>query len=169
MEMQSITFLAKSRLRGYRDLIVGSEIVPTKGSKGYDKFMQKTDFCWIVDQQQKQCLFGLGGLKSVHIDAWGRCKVVLDEFGAETCSNNIIKLIKTKREFVEFRLEDISMDRDIWTQGLEILRRRLEILGHKVSEMDLIIDIIHNLPREYEMTIQFIENELEVDTVTFLM
>jgi hypothetical protein len=47
---------------------------------------------------------------------------------------------------------------------LETLRRRLEIYGHKISEMDLIIHIIHNLPREYETTIKFIENELEMDT-----
>jgi hypothetical protein len=44
------------------------------------------------------------------------------------------------------------------------LRRRPEILGHKISEMDLIIHILHNLPREYKSTIEFIENELEVDT-----
>ena len=42
LERWSITFLAKFRFRGYRDLIVGLEIVPTKGSKRCDKFMQKT-------------------------------------------------------------------------------------------------------------------------------
>ena len=52
------------------------------------------------------------------------------------------------------------MDPDIWIQGLEALRRKLEILGHKISEMDLIIHIMHNLPQEYETTVEFIENEL---------
>jgi hypothetical protein len=48
-------------------VIVGSEIVPTKGSKGYDKFMKKHEFAFS-------------------------------------------ELLK--REFVESRLEDISMDPD---------------------------------------------------------
>jgi hypothetical protein len=34
-ERWSITFRAKSRLRGYRDFLVGVEIDPTKGAKRY--------------------------------------------------------------------------------------------------------------------------------------
>jgi hypothetical protein len=45
-ERWSTTFLAKFRLRGYRELLVGLEVVPTKGTKGYDKFMQKHDFAF---------------------------------------------------------------------------------------------------------------------------
>ena len=83
----------------------------------------------------------------------------MQKFAPTTKSN----LIKTKKEFVESKLEDISMDPDIWIQGLETLRRRLKILGHKVSKMDLIIHIMNNLPQEYETTIEFIENELETE------
>jgi gag-polypeptide of LTR copia-type len=85
---------------------------------------------------------------------------LVQKFTPTTKSN----LIETKREFVESRLEDIWIKPDIWIQGLETLRRRLEILGHKISEMDLIIHIIHYLPSEYETTIEFIEIELEMDT-----
>jgi gag-polypeptide of LTR copia-type len=85
---------------------------------------------------------------------------LVQKFAPTTESN----VIKTKREFVESRLEDILINPDIWIQGLETLRRRLEILGYKISEMDLIIHIIYNLPSEYKTTIHFIENELEMDT-----
>ena len=87
---------------------------------------------------------------------------LVQKFALTTKSN----LIKTKKEFVESKLEDISMDPDIWIQGLETLRRRLKILGHKVSEMNLIIHIMHNLPQEYETTVEFIENELEMEIAT---
>ena len=54
----------------------------------------------------------------------------------------------------------------IWIQGLENLRRRLEILGHKISEMDVIIHIIHNLLQGYETIVELLENELEMQTAT---
>jgi gag-polypeptide of LTR copia-type len=60
-------------------------------------------------------------------------------------------LIKTKKAFVDSRLEDL-------------IRRRLEILGHPFSEMELIIHIMHNLPEEYESTVKFIKNVLESDS-----
>jgi hypothetical protein len=37
-ERWSITFLAKSRLRGYKDVLMGIEIVPTKGGKDFECF-----------------------------------------------------------------------------------------------------------------------------------
>ena len=38
-----ITFLAKERLRGYRDILVGIDVAPPKGSKCYDDFMLKNN------------------------------------------------------------------------------------------------------------------------------
>jgi hypothetical protein len=35
--------LAKARLRGYRELLVGTEIAPNKSSKGYEGFIIKND------------------------------------------------------------------------------------------------------------------------------
>jgi gag-polypeptide of LTR copia-type len=167
-ERWSITFLAKSKLRGYRELLVGLEIVPTKGVKGYDKFMQKNDFAFaelLISNKNDVCL-GLVDSSRSELMPEGDARLawtnLVQKFAPTTKSN----LIKTKREFVESRLEDISIDTDVWIQGLETLRRRLELLGHKISEMDLIIHIIHNLPREYETTIEFIENELEMDTAS---
>jgi hypothetical protein len=49
---------------------------------------------------------------------------------------------------------------------LEIMRRKLEILGHDISEMDLIIHILQNLPEEYKTTIEVLENDLESDIAT---
>jgi gag-polypeptide of LTR copia-type len=91
--------------------------------------------------------------------AW---KNMVARFAPTTKAN----LIKTKKQFVESKLDNITMDPDEWIQNLELLMHRLEILGATMSEMDLIIHIMHNLPEEYETTIEFIENELESDTAT---
>jgi hypothetical protein len=53
----------------------------------------------------------------------------LDKFGAKFAPTTKSNLIKTKREFEESSLEDISIDPDIWIQGFKTLRRRLEITG----------------------------------------
>ena len=34
-------------------------------------------------------------------------------------------------------------------------------MGHSISDIDLIIHILHNLPEEYENTIELLENDLE--------
>jgi gag-polypeptide of LTR copia-type len=53
-----------------------------------------------------------------------------------------------KREFTESRL-DSGQDPDQWIQNLELVIRRLQILGNTMSDMDLMIRILHNLPNEY--------------------
>jgi hypothetical protein len=40
-EKRSVTFLAKARLRGYRNILVVIEVTPEKGSKGYDELFLK--------------------------------------------------------------------------------------------------------------------------------
>jgi gag-polypeptide of LTR copia-type len=46
------------------------------------------------------------------------------------------------------------------------MKRRLQILGHQISKMDLIIHILQNLPKEYETTLERLENDLENDVAT---
>jgi gag-polypeptide of LTR copia-type/Zinc knuckle len=60
----------------------------------------------------------------------------------------------------------VSHDPDVWIQSLENMKRRLQILGHPMSEMDLIIHILQNLPKEYETTLELLENDLENDVAT---
>ena len=51
--------MAKARLRGYRDIIVGLEVAPTKGSKGFEEFMQKNNFAFaelLISRENDVCL-----------------------------------------------------------------------------------------------------------------
>ena len=157
----SITFLAKARLRGYRYLLLGIEELPLKGAKGFEEFMEKNDFTFaelLISSECDPCLVLVNTSRS-DLMPEGDARF---EFASEMKYN----LSKTKKEFIESRLEDASIDPDIWIQSLEILRQRLAILGQAVSEMDLIIHIINNLPEEYENTVEFIQNELEGNAVS---
>jgi hypothetical protein len=70
-------------------------------------------------------------------------------------------LIQLKRQFLDIRLNDIGLDPDQWIQSLEGMQRKLRILGHQVTEIDIIIHILQNLPKEYENTVELLENNLE--------
>jgi gag-polypeptide of LTR copia-type len=41
--------------------------------------------------------------------------------------------------------------------------RKLRILGHEISEVDLVIHILQNLPKEYDNTVELLEYDLEND------
>jgi DNA replicative helicase MCM subunit Mcm2 (Cdc46/Mcm family) len=64
---------------------------------------------------------------------------------------------------LENKLRDSNQDPDQWIQSLEGMQRRLQILGHKFSEMDMIIHILQNLTKEYDTTAEILENNLDND------
>jgi len=70
-------------------------------------------------------------------------------------------LIQLKKELMESKLEDMEKDPEEWVIELEILCRKIKNLGQNVSEEDLILIILQNLPKEYENTVEILENELE--------
>jgi gag-polypeptide of LTR copia-type len=43
---------------------------------------------------------------------------------------------------------------------MKILARKIKNLGQEVSEDDLIIMVLHNLPREYKSIVEILENKL---------
>jgi hypothetical protein len=55
-------------------------------------------------------------------------------------------LISLKREFSQSCLEDPNQDPDKWLQELEALRRRMINLGHVITDGDLILHVLNNLP-----------------------
>jgi mannose-6-phosphate isomerase-like protein (cupin superfamily) len=78
--------------------------------------------------------------------------------------NTKANLIKLKKELIKSKVKGLSNDPDQSIQSIDIMKRTLEILGHGITEMDIIIHILHNLPEEYETLIKLLENDLESDT-----
>jgi hypothetical protein len=104
----------KARLRGYRDLIVGLEVTPTKGSNGYDEFVQRNHVAFaklLISNENDVCLGLIESSKSK----------LMPEGDARLASTNLVQkfaptaksnLIKTKQKFVESKLDNILMDPD---------------------------------------------------------
>ena len=167
-ERWSITFLAKSRLRGYKDVLLGIEIVPSKGGKDFDAFLLKNDVAYaelLISCEDNLCFELVNSSRSEQLpegDAHLAWSNLMSKFEPKTKAN----LIQMKKEFVQNVLPSVSHDPDVWIQSLENMKRRLQILGHQMSEMDLIIHILQNLPKEYETTLELLENDLENDVAT---
>jgi gag-polypeptide of LTR copia-type len=149
-------------------LIVGIEVVATKGANGYNEYMQRNDFAYAELLISCECHVCLGLVQTSRSEEMpeGDARLAWMNLVSKLAPVTKSNLIKTKKEFVDSKLEDVSVNPDVWIQGLEILSRRLDILGHPITEMDLIIHIMHNLPDEYETMIEFIENELDNDSAT---
>ena len=64
------------------------------------------------------------------------------------------KLIKIKRKFANSRLKKNTKDPEEWITELEELRDRLEDMGSIMSDEDLMIHILNNLPSEYELQVE---------------
>jgi hypothetical protein len=80
-------------------------------------------------------MFGTGGLSRSEMmhegDAMLAWLNLVQKFALST------KAHKGNKAFVESKQDIILFDPDKWIQGSETLRRRLETLGHKISEVSI--------------------------------
>jgi hypothetical protein len=97
---------------------------------------------------------------------------ILSDWDAKFAWNNFIakfepraksSLIQLKKQFLKNKQRDSNQDLDQWIQSLEGMQRKLQIFGHKISEMDMIIHILQNLTKEYDTTAEILENDLDND------
>ena len=58
-------------------------------------------------------------------------------------------------------------DPDEWINKLQLVRRRLKVFGANISEDDLILHILNNLPKTYETTEEICEDDLTRGILTF--
>jgi hypothetical protein len=148
-ECWSTIFLAKARLRGYRNVTLGVEIPPNKGSKDFESYVLRNDIAYAEILIACKCDICFGVINS------SRSEILLDGDAKLAWDNLITKfeprtkssLIQLKKQFLENKLKDSTQDPDQWIQSLEGIQRKLQILGHKISEMDMIIHILQNLTK----------------------
>jgi hypothetical protein len=74
---------------------------------------------------------------------------------------NSSNLMTIKREFSQCSLKRERNPED-WIKQLLLMNTRLEGMGYKMSEMEIIVHILNNLPREYESVVEQIEGDLDI-------
>ena len=161
-ERWSKTFMAKAKLRSYREVLTGQEQI-TKDGKNYEIFKDKNDIafaelliccendlCFQIVENSRSDVFPEG-------DACLAWSSLVSRFEPKTKFN----LIKLKKELMESKLEDLNKDPEEWIMELEIICRKIKNLGQVVNEEDLMLMIFQNLPPEYENTVEILEIEFE--------
>ncbi len=156
----SKTFLAASTVRGYCEVIKpideSAEIDATKNIQAYSDLMMscedKVSFGVIVESISTT--FPDGDAKQ----AW---KILYKKYEPTTEAMKV----ELKIKFQQMKLEDANKDPFEWMVKLELTRHRLKVLGHKVSDEDMILHILNDLPSEYDNLIESNKRQLTKGTL----
>jgi hypothetical protein len=70
--------------------------------------------------------------------------------------------VKLWRQFAECVLEDSSKHPEEWIAELDRIRQLLIGVNSPISDEDLIVHILNNLPKEYETVVEAMEREIDV-------
>ena len=95
----------------------------------------------------------------------GNCKLAWDRLVAKYAPKSTPSLLKLKKKFENSRLKSAQVDPDEWISELEGLRTEIEEINSSsaVSDYDFMVKILNNLPSEYDVILDGLENRLSMD------
>jgi len=156
----SKTFLAASTVRGYREVIkpLDPTVIadPQKNTQAYSDLMMscEDEVSFGVIDESVSTDFPDGDARL----AW---KNLYKKYEPTTGAMKV----ELKMEFQQLSLDDVNDDPDEWITKLELIRRRLKVLGHEISDEDMILHILNNMPAEYENLVETNERALTRGTL----
>jgi hypothetical protein len=160
------TFLSKARLRGYKDLITGTHPQPNPSNPMAKKEYQVLNKLGYVELmlscQEEVCFNLIDEAKSETYpngDVFLAWKSLQEGFEPKTSSS----LVLLKKEFNLCALRRTDKDPDKWITQLLLLRQRLKGMGHQMTDLDVVIHILNNLPKEYESVVESLETDIDND------
>ena len=177
-------FLARANKKGYKKLLVGSEKAPKDGetwdartTEGKEKKRLREaneeayeDLILSIDgtHPSGRVAFNLVRLAKTLDLADGDAKLAWARLQNKYATKSAPSLMALKKEFTNSRLVDKKGDPDVWIRNLEDLKVKMETQGSKISDVDFMIHILNNLPKEYEVSQAKLEDRLndEIDPLT---
>lgn len=100
----------------------------------------------------------------------GNCKIAWDRLVNKYAPKTAPSYIHLKKEFANSKLKSAAHNPDDWITDLEFLRTQMnnvKIVGKTdLTEVDLIIHILSNVPEDYEVVVSKIEEQLKDLTTT---
>ena len=170
--MWSRKFLARAKMKKYKDVLTGLEEVPmfdeeidsaTKVGKIKSLARSANDTAYndLLLSCSDEVSFGAvdEALTSKLPDgdaakAWNN---LVAKFEPKTSAS----LVQLKKEFNVCTLLSVDKDPDVWLSELERIRQRLKIMQSVITDTDLMIHVLNNLPIEYETLVEKLELEIE--------
>ena len=157
----SKTFIATAGIRGYRKALIADEEddMPTAeiNLKAYNDLLLSC---------QDDVTFGIVEEATSEMFKEGDARVAWNNLKKKFEPNTGAAKVHLKLEFQQMTLEE-GEDPDEWINKLQLIRRRLKVFGADISEDDLILHILNNLPKTYETTEEICEDDLTRGILTF--
>ena len=187
-EVWSEKFKARGKRKGYTKLLLGKAKVPTLseyslaelGDSDADKETVKLgdsnalgyeDLILSINGSTKAGKVAFNLVKNCKTDEFpeGNYKLAWDRLVNKYSPKTAPSYIELKKKFTNSILESSSDDPDEWITELESLRAEIDavnISGTKMTDMDFNIHVLGNLPEEYEVAVESLEEKMEDTSVT---
>ena len=165
-------FLSRAKIKGYKDAVQGEIVVPAQSEelnkeaadyveKEQARLKNEQAYNDLILSMTEDVSFGLvDEARSEDLpdgdvaQAW---KALLNKYEPKTGSSRP----RLKREFHDSKLTDVKNDPEEFVVKLELLRQQLKNMGATISDEDLIIQVLNNLPEEYDNVVESLEDKLD--------
>ena len=162
-------FLAASIVRGYNDILIGKVKAPIDSEviKDDDKVRKKaqednqkayTDL--ILSMEDKVAYAYVDGSKTDDITG-GDAKLAWDRLQRKYRPKTNQQRVSLRLEFQQNTLKSWKVDPDEWITELEIQKVYLKEMGVAITEDELKLHIITNLPEEYDILTEQLEENMD--------
>src|SRR5210317_644145 len=170
-------FLSNASSKGYRQILEGKVEVPndsteidinTDAGKKQQKLRDKNreafnDLIFSCNDE-----VSIGAIEAATSDDY-------EEGNARQAWKNLLEIYQPQmmtnktalfKEFTNSALSDSSKNLDIWIDELENIRKRLKLVGIEKTDEEMVMHILNNLPKEYDMLMSILEHEVNSPNTT---
>jgi DNA-binding ferritin-like protein (Dps family) len=154
-------FLAMATARGYLDVLIPVDIKTTQDAN--QNTLAHVDLTLACEED---VIFGIVDEATSTIFPRGDARIAWAGLKQRFEPDNGAMKVQMKSEFQQMKLLRAEDDPDPWITKVESLRRRLWSLGVTISDEDVILHILNNIPKEYATTIEICEEDLTGSQLT---
>ena len=154
-------FLAMATARGYLDVLIPVDIMTKQdANQNTLAYVDLTLAC------EEDVIFGIVDEATSTTFPRGDARIAWAGLKQRFEPDNGAMKVQMKSEFQQMKLLRAEDDPDPWITKVESLRRRLWSLGVTISDEDVILHILNNIPKEYATTIEICEEDLTGSRLT---
>ena len=182
-QMWSKQFLAMSAKKNYKNVLIGkttilvaSDVIDTSNNAERAKLKAREDndksYHNLILSNTNKVAFNIIN-KAIRTDLPGvDASLAWKRLSAKYNKKSSAVVVGLSNKFNEEKLTSLSIDPEDWIVELEILQARIGDMNYPITEKNLMVHIMYNLPEEYnsaieadEKNINDVTNPLNIETL----
>lgn len=172
--MWSKKFLATASRRGYKDVLTGKVTLPDalKAEKDWtteDKSAMKLNemaYSDLLLSCSDELSFSIVDSSQYDDSGTGNSRIAWQRLHARFEPKTGASKVQLKALFTKCQLKSVDTDPEEWIVELETIQRKLGTMKSIISEDDMLVHILNNMPPEYEGIVETSEERLNDGTLT---